>query len=120
MKYWFTPNVFNNIAISLYDFRWRFLLWSALAFVLFMILQEQVTNTTPSSLIWLVIFILFAALQALVIASFIFFFQALPSVKEQQSFWLKFYRAIEWCETIIFSFLLPLPMLLFFYALVVI
>lgn len=120
MKYWFTPDSFNNIAISLFEYRWRFLLWSAFAFVLFIALQKQVTSATPNALIWLVIFILFAALQALVIASFIFFFQSLPSIKERQSFWLKFYRAIEWCEAIIFSFILPLPMMLFLYALLTI
>jgi flagellar biosynthesis protein FliQ len=63
------------------------------------------------------IFILFFALQALVVGSFIFFFQALASIKERQVFWVTFYRAVEWSEAIIFSFILPLPMLLFFYAL---
>jgi len=120
MKYWFTPQVFNNIAVSLYEFRWKFLLWSAFTFGLFMLLQQQVSYTTPNELIWLVIFLLFAALQSLVLASFIFFFQNLPSLKERQSFWIKFYQGIEWCETIMFTFILPLPMLIFVYALMTI
>ena len=120
MKYWFTPQIFNHLAISLYEYRWYLLLWSVFSFVLYILLQQQVSSNTPTALVWLVIFLLFAALQALVLASFIFFFQSLPSIKEQQPFWIKFYQSIEWCETIIFSFLLPLPMLLFVYAFIVI
>jgi hypothetical protein len=117
MKYCFTPNICHNIAISLYEFRWWSLLWSGLTFALFIILQQQINQSTPNTLVWLSIFILFFALQALVVGSFIFFFQALASIKERQAFWVTFYRAVEWSEAIIFSFILPLPMLLFFYAL---
>jgi hypothetical protein len=117
MKYCFTPNICHNIAISLYEFRWWSLLWSGLTFALFIILQQQINQSTPNTLVWLSIFILFFALQALVVGSFIFFFQALASIKERQVFWVTFYRAVEWSEAIIFSFILPLPMLLFFYAL---
>jgi flagellar biosynthesis protein FliQ len=117
MKYCFTPNICHNIAISLYEFRWWSLLWSGLTFALFIILQQQINQSTPNTLVWLSIFILFVALQALVVGSFIFFFQALASIKERQAFWVTFYRAVEWSEAIIFSFILPLPMLLFFYAL---
>jgi hypothetical protein len=117
MKYCFTPHICHNIAISLYEFRWWSLLWSGLTFALFIILQQQINQSTPNTLVWLSIFILFFALQALVVGSFIFFFQALASIKERQVFWVTFYRAVEWSEAIIFSFILPLPMLLFFYAL---
>jgi len=120
MKIWLTPDVFNNIAISLAEYRWKLLVSSLLAFGLFAILQAQVVNNTPSSLVWLVIFILFAALQALVVATFIFFFQALPSTRTQDKQWIKFYRTIEWCETFLFGFILPLPSLLFIYAYIVI
>jgi len=116
IKIWLSPEVFNNIAITLAEYRWKLLLWSLLAFLLFTVLQNQVVPATPSALIWLVIFILFAALQALVIASFIFFFRVLPSAKNNNKQWHKFYRTIEWCETILFGFILPLPALLFIYA----
>ena len=65
-------------------------------------------------------FILFAALQALVVASFIFIFQVLPSNKAENKPLIKFYRIIEWCEAIIFTIILPLPMFFFFYALIII
>lgn len=117
MKLWFNPEIFNNIAISIAEYRWSLLIWSAFAFVLFFTLQYQIEQSTPLFLIWLAIFILFAALQALVVASFIFFFQALPSTKIQDEKWHKFYRTIEWCEAAIFSFILPLPTILFIYAL---
>lgn len=116
MTNWFTPETFNNIAISLAEYRWKLLLWSLFAFILFFILQGKVANTTPVFLIWLTIFILFSALQTLVIASFVFFFQVLPSVRSDNEQWRNFYRAIEWCETLLFTFILPLPFLLFLYA----
>jgi hypothetical protein len=77
-------------------------------------------QSTPSVLVWFAIFILFAALQALVVASFIFFFQTLPSNKEDNKQWRKFYRTIEWCEAIVFTVIFPLPMLLYIYALIII
>ena len=83
-------------------------------------MQYQITNVTPELLIWLAIFILFSALQALVIAAFIFFFQVLPSSKVQDKKWHKFYRYIEWCEAALFGFILPAPTLLFVYALLTI
>ncbi len=116
MRTWLSPETFNNIAIMLAHYRWKLLMWSVFAFVLFVILQYQVVYATPQSLIWLVIFILFAALQALVLSSFIFFFQVLPSTKITNKKLYKFYRAIEWCEAVLFGFILPLPILLFVYA----
>jgi hypothetical protein len=118
MKYYFEPAVFNNIAITLTSYRWQLIAWSAFSFCLFLLLNWQIELSTPTSLVWLAIFILFSALQTLVIASFIFFFQVLPSTKEENKAWLKFYKAIEWCEAILFTFILPLPMLLFIYAMV--
>jgi hypothetical protein len=120
MKYPLTPDLFNNIAISLSSYRWVLLGWSGLFFALFLLLSQQIEQSTPIALVWLAIFILFTALQALVVASFIFFFQALPSNKEENQQWRKFYRTIEWCETVIFTIIIPLPMLLFIYALVII
>ena len=117
MRCFFSPQICHYIAICLYEYRWRLLLWSGLTFLLFIMLQQQISQSTPNSLVWLSIFILFIALQALVVGSFIFFFQSLASIKERQIFWLKFYLAIEWSEAILFSFILPLPMLLYFYAL---
>jgi hypothetical protein len=120
MKYRFTPESFNNIAITLSDYRWKLLAWSVFAFILFLLLNKQINYSTPTTLVWLAIFILFAALQALVVASFIFFFQNLPSNKAENKSLIRFYRTIEWCEAIIFTIIFPLPMLLFFYALIVI
>lgn len=120
MKFWFNPELFNHIAISVAEYRWSLLLWSLFAFVLFMVLQYQIETATPTFLIWVAIFILFAALQALVLAAFIFFFQVLPSSKIQDKQWRKFYRTIEWCEALIFGFILPLPALLFVYAVIII
>jgi hypothetical protein len=120
MKYQLTPEFFNNIAISLTQYRWSLLAWSGFAFVMFLVLNEMITYSTPSNLVWLAIFILFSALQALVVASFIFFFQILPSTKAENKPWKKFYRTIEWCETLIFTVIFPLPMLLFIYALIII
>jgi len=120
MKYRFTPETFNNIAITLSTYRWKLLAWSAFAFLLFLLLNEQINYSTPTTLVWLAIFILFAGLQALVVASFIFFFQSLPSNKAENKSLIKFYQTIEWCEAIIFTIIFPLPMLLFFYALIII
>ncbi len=113
---WLTPEVFNSVAITLSNWRWRLLLWSLLAFVLFHVLHNFTVSGTPDTLILVLLFILFFALQSLVLAAFIFFFQVLPSTKAEDKHWGKFYRAIEWCETILFSVLLPLPILLFIYA----
>jgi hypothetical protein len=120
MKYRLTPELFNNIAITFTSYRWSLLAWSGFFFALFLILSKQIAQSTPSLLVWFAIFILFSALQALVFASFIFFFQVLPSNKEENKPWQKFYRMIEWCEALIFTVILPLPMLLFLYALIII
>ncbi len=120
MKYRLTPELFNNIAITLSSYRWILIAWSGFSFVLFLILNKQINYNTPSTLVWFAIFILFAALQVLVVASFVFFFQDLPSNKAENKPLLKFYQAIEWCEAIIFTIILPLPMLFFFYALIII
>jgi uncharacterized membrane protein HdeD (DUF308 family) len=117
MNYWFTPDAFHLTATSFSDKKWRLLAWSALAFVLYLLLETQITSTTPTFLIWLALAILFASIQTLIIASFIFFFQVLPSKKANSSLWYKFYRVIEWSETLLFTFLLPLPTLIFIYAL---
>ena len=113
---WFTPEVFNSLAITLSNWRWRLLLWSALAFVLFHMLHSITASETPNALILVLLFILFSALQSLVLAAFIFFFQVLPSTKTEDEQWSKFYRTIEWCELILFSVLIPLPIILFIYA----
>jgi hypothetical protein len=120
MKYRLTPELFNNIAITLSSYRWILIAWSGFSFVLFLILSKQIAQTTPILLVWFAIFILFAALQTFVVASFIFFFQTLQSNKEENKPWRKFYSTIEWCEAIIFTVILPLPMMLFVYALIII
>lgn len=120
MRLWLTPDVFNTLAITIAEYRWKLLLWSLLAFVLFTLLELQIASTTPMLLIWLTVFILFAGLQSLVFSVFIFFFQELPSSKIQDKSWFNFYRSIEWCETILFGFILPLPTCLFIYALIII
>ena len=116
MKLWFSPTLFNNIAISVSEYRWTLLGWSLFAFLMFALLQGYIGQTTPESLVWLAIFILFFALQALVLAAFIFFFQVLPSSKVQDKTLQKFYKSVEWCEAAIFGFILPVPTLLFIYA----
>ena len=117
MKYILTPILFNQVATLLWNIRWRLLQWSFLGFVLFMLLQSQVELTTPNLLVWLALFILFSALELLVIASFIFFFKSLPSTKAKTKPWFRFYRTIEWCEAIIFTLLLPFPIIVYLYLL---
>ncbi|WDE01226.1 hypothetical protein [Thalassomonas actiniarum] len=116
MKYWFTPESFHLAASSLSPLRWRLLAWSLFAFILFLMLQAQIKFATPNFLVWVALFILFSALQALVLASFIFFFQILPSDSARTRYWFRLYRVIEWCETLLFALLLPLPTLSFIYA----
>jgi hypothetical protein len=111
-----SPELFNYLAISLSRFKWQLLAWSAFFFCLFFLLQTQIQLNTPSFLVWLAIFILFAAIESLIIAAFIFFFQVLPSSRESNSSWLQFYQIIEWCEALLFTILLPLPIILFIYA----
>jgi len=116
MNYWFTPESFHFLASNLSNYKWRLLMWSAAAFVLYTILEFQISQTTPTFLIWLALAILFAALQMLVCTSFLFFFQVLPSSKTNKKSWFIFYRTIEWCETLLFALLLPLPTISFIYA----
>ena len=113
MKYILTPNLFNQIATLLWGIRWRLLQWSLFGFILFMLLQNQIKLTTPNILVWLSLFILFSALQTLVISSFIFFFKHLPSTKAKTKQWYRFYRTIEWCEAIIFTVLVPFPIIVY-------
>ncbi|MBA6391824.1 hypothetical protein H4J38_13705 [Colwellia sp. BRX10-3] len=110
------PELFNYIAITFGRFKWQLLAWSLFFFILFMGLQAQIQLKTPSVLVWLAILILFIAIESLVVSAFMFFFQVLPSTREENVSLFKFYRTIEWCETILFTVLLPLPIVLFIYA----
>ena len=116
MKYWFTPESFHILATNLSHLKWRLLAWSFAAFLLYTLLEFQMNQATPEVLIWLALAILFTALQLLVCSSFIFFFQVLPSTKAPAKAWFIFYRVIEWAETLLFTFLLPLPTISFLYA----
>jgi|TARA_B110000091_G_C13583448_1_gene377496 hypothetical protein len=116
MKCWFTPEIFHYLASNLSNFKWRLLSLSAAAFILYLLLELQVSEETPTLLIWLALAILFTALQILVFSSFIFFFQVLPSTKANKKSWYIFYRVIEWSETLLFALLLPSPTLGFIYA----
>ncbi len=135
MKLYLSPSTFHLIAKNIAGFRWRFLSWSTALITLFVLLQTQVNSSTPLALVLLALFILFSGLQLLVFSAFIFFFLKLPSHKEAlknkpvntdanekspNNYWLKFYRAVEWCEATLFFILLPLPSLVFIYAVVVI
>ena len=117
MKYMLTPNMFNQISNRFWNVRWRLLQWSGFGFILFIVLQSQISYTTPDILVWLALFILFFALQALVVSSFLFFFKNLPSTKAKTKQWFNFYRTIEWCEAIIFTLLLPFPIIIYLYML---
>ena len=116
MKLVFSPQIFNLIAVNFQHFRWRVLAWSAFSFILFLLLQTQITQSTPSALIWLALFILYIAFQTLVFSAFIFFFQQLRSNMTVDKQWISLYRIIEWCEASLFFVLLPLPTLVFLYA----
>lgn len=116
MNLFISPNFYNYIAISLSRLKWQLLAWSIFFFILFVLLQTQIQLNTPNYLIWFVIFILFFAIESLIITAFIFFFQVLPSTQECNAKWLQFYRTIEWCEALLFTILLPLPIVLFIYA----
>ncbi len=117
MKHYFTPHNFHHISKKYSAFKWRLLLWSALLFVFYLILEAEIVDSTPHSLIWLTLALLFLSIQCLVFASFVFFFQVLPSQQISNKSWLRFYQIIEWCETLLFAFLLPMPTLSFIYAL---
>lgn len=120
MKFIVSPELFNNLAITFYDFRWRVLIWGVCSLLLSFLLQQQLNSNTPLFLLIITLFLLFLALQALVFAAFIFFFQRLPSNMNLNDGLHRFYRAIEWCEALLFALLLPLPFLLFIYAIWVI
>jgi hypothetical protein len=116
MRYLFTPTHYNHLALFFIEQRWRLLIWSTFAFILFIFLETQIEDSTPNLLIWVALFILFSALQALVLSSFIFFFQNLASIKAQKGMLYRFYCFIEWCEAIIFTLLVPFPVFIFLYA----
>lgn len=129
MKLVFSPSAFHHKAKSLANIRWRLLGWSIALLSLFVLLQTQIATSTPNSLILLALFILFSGLQALVISAFIFFFLQLPSKKQAltmdrndkySQYWLKLYQTVEWCEATLFFILLPLPSLVFMYAIFVV
>lgn len=126
MKLYCSPNLFHLLAQQFIHLRWRLLLWSFLLISLFVLLQKQIGAETPKALIWLALFILFSGLQSLIFSAFIFFFQQLPSTKEirnqnkENQFWLKLYQGVEWCEALLFFIILPMPVLIFIYALFVI
>ena len=120
---WFSPEQYHQLATKYYSKRWQLLTWSFLSFVLFTLIETKIFNVTPSVLVALALFILFFALQSLVLASFLFFFKTLPSNQHKTDVTTgvyRFYRTIEWLETLLFSFLLPLPMLGFLYAMLMI
>jgi glucan phosphoethanolaminetransferase (alkaline phosphatase superfamily) len=130
MKIYFSPDYFHIFAQRFSELRWRLLLWSLLFISLFALVQTQINSNTPKELLWLAFFILFTSFQLLVFSAFIFFFLKLPSRKEknkrrseatsQSKYWYKLYRTVEWCEAVLFFILLPLPTLIFFYALMII
>lgn len=130
MKLYFSPDIFHIFAQRFSSLRWRLLSWSLLFMSLFALVQTQINSNTPTELLWLAFFILFTGLQLLVFSAFIFFFLQLPSKKEakkqkpkrssQSNYWYKLYRGVEWCEAILFFILLPLPTLIFIYALIIV
>ena len=130
MKLYFSPVIFNSVAQRFSTLRWRLLSWSFLLMSLFILIQTQINTNTPNELLWLAFFILFTGIQCLVFSAFIFFFLQLPSQKEvskslseeslSPNYWYKLYKTIEWCEALLFFILLPLPVLLFIYALLMI
>jgi len=116
MKFLITPDHFQQIAISFVSYRWKLLMWSIGGFLLFTLLQFQITSNTPWPLVWIAIALLFISIQSLILSSFIFFFRQLASNTTDDSTWLAIYKTIEWCETILFAILLPLPPLTLVYA----
>jgi hypothetical protein len=130
MKLYFSPDIFHLVAQRLSPLRWRLLFWSLLFITLFALVQTQINSNTPTELLWLAFLILFTGLQLLVFSAFILFFLQLPSKKEAKknrsikattpSYWYQLYRAVEWCEAILFFILLPLPTLIFLYAIIVV
>lgn len=129
MKLYFSPSLFHLIAKNTAHFRWRLLCWSSALLALFVLLQSQVSSYTPNALVLLALLILSIGLQLLVCSAFIFFFLQLPSKKlaatmnskdKESRYWLTLYKVVEWCEATLFFILLPLPCLMFVYAVFVI
>ncbi|WP_343818247.1 hypothetical protein [Colwellia asteriadis] len=130
MKLYCSPDLFHLIAQRFLSLRWRLLGWSTPLLILFTLIQAQINANTPTLLVWLAFLILFSGLQLLVFSAFIWFFQQLPSKKEaakissekskSSSYWFKLYRAVEWCEAVLFFILLPMPTLIFLYAIIVV
>ena len=118
MRFMITPDHFQQIAISFLSYRWKLLFWSIGGFLLFSLLQFQITSNTPWPLVWFAIAILFLSIQSLILSSFIFFFRQLSSNSTTESTWVTIYKIIEWCETVLFTILLPLPLLFLFYAVI--
>ena len=115
MRYNLSPEFYHFAAIKLAQYKWSLLFQGIAALLLYLLLQAQITMNTPNILVWGALTILFFALQSLVFASFIFFFLRLASSENQANTWFNFYRFIEWSETILFTILLPLPLIMFSY-----
>ena len=90
MKYLFTPTVFHSVAQLMSGYRWRLLIWSALGLTLYFLLTTQINFNTPNALIWLTMFIVFAALQALVLSAFIFSFKIYLQKKRKKPFGINY------------------------------
>lgn len=118
MRLYFTPNTYQQVATIFKHLRWKLLTSSAVSFSFYLILNNQINALTPDYWLWINLFVLFFALQMLILSAFIFFFRCLPSTQAKEPFWILFYTIIEWCEAIIFTFLLPLPALIFAYVLI--
>lgn len=114
-----SPELCQNIALSFITLKIKLLAWSIFLFCLFYFLKGKISSQTPDALIWLAILILFIAIQSLIFASFIYFFQELASHKENPDWLKKFYRTIEWCEAALFTLLIPLPSAMFIYAVLI-
>lgn len=113
-----SPQLFQYFAITLNEYRWHFFMWAAFCFCLFFSLLNFISASTPLILLWLVILCLTLGFQLLIIAAFIMFFRNLPSNNAAEQQWLTLYRTVEWCEAILFSFMLPMPLLLLAYTFV--
>lgn len=119
MRFIISPELYQNIALSFITTKIKLLAWSIFLFCLFYFLKGKISSETPDALIWLAILILFCAIQSLIFASFIYFFQELASNKENPEWLRKFYRVIEWCEAGLFTLLIPLPSAMFVYAILI-
>lgn len=116
MLNWVTPEVFHEVALTFRSYRWRLLGLSGATLLLFILLTTLINDATPLFLLMVLFFLLFLALQSLVCAAFIFFFQKLPSEADTQVSWKNFYRIIEISETYLFALILPSPVLIFIYG----